>query len=237
MNHFLVTLKTTIGELEKSEKLVVQAENEASAESVAIEQCNRAELAPSDSGYFDMGGDVHLQVVGVQEVLPEHLHVLQHYLNGRPLPASSNAKPHDDLLFAKYQGFYERIVEGDACGRTHPDNEDWDEAYDQGMNEAEEQIQELEGSMPNHSDGWRVSWEIDIDLPEGATPQDAALEASHIAITQFMQLISPSSSNSATKPAFTVNGQLIDFEEGSASTARRYSPVEEVLRSRLADVG
>lgn len=235
MNHFLVDLKTTIGGLEMREKLIVQAKDEASAESVAIDARKRAELEPSDSGYFDLGGDVHLQAVGVQEVLPEHLPVLQHYLTGRPLPALSNAKPHDDLLFAKYQGFYERVVEGDACGRTHPDNEVWNEAYDQGMNEAEEQIRELEGTAPHQPDGWRVSWEIDIDLPEGATPQDAALEASHIAISQFMKLVCPSSANSATKPAFTVNGQLIDFEEGGVGTTRRYRPVEEALRSRLKE--
>lgn len=235
MNHFLVTLKTTIGQLEKIEKLIVQAESEADAENVTLDECKRDELEPSDSGFFDLGGDIHLQVVSVQEVIPEHLLVLQHYLEGRPLPVLSSGKPHDDLLFAKYQGFYERVVEGDACGRTHPDNEDWSEAYDEGMNEAEEQIHKLEGSAPNQPDDWRVSWEIDLDLPEGATPQDAALEASHIAITQFMQLISPSSANAATKPALTVNGQLIDFDEGSVSAMRRYTPVEQVLRSRLKE--
>ena len=46
-------------------------------------------------------------------------------------------KPHDDLLFAWYQGFYERMTEGPNCGRTHETNEDWNEAYDEGMNEAE----------------------------------------------------------------------------------------------------
>lgn len=46
-------------------------------------------------------------------------------------------QPHDDLLFAKYQGFYERMTEGDSAGRTHANSQDWNEAYDEGMNEAD----------------------------------------------------------------------------------------------------
>ncbi|CAM3840427.1 hypothetical protein VRRI112168_02700 [Vreelandella rituensis] len=45
--------------------------------------------------------------------------------------------PHDDLLFARYQGFFERMTVGSAAGRTHETSDDWNEAYDAGMNDAE----------------------------------------------------------------------------------------------------
>lgn len=47
------------------------------------------------------------------------------------------AKPHDDHQFAFYQGFYERLVDGPDCGRTHTSDQAWNEAYDQGRLEAE----------------------------------------------------------------------------------------------------
>lgn len=46
-------------------------------------------------------------------------------------------KPHDDLTFAKLQGFYEYLTDGPDSGRTHETNAEWNEAYDQGRNEAE----------------------------------------------------------------------------------------------------
>lgn len=54
-------------------------------------------------------------------------------------------KPHDDLTFAKLQGFYDMITEGPDMGWTHPDYPQWSEAYDQGRNEAEAF---LKGSWP-----------------------------------------------------------------------------------------
>lgn len=45
--------------------------------------------------------------------------------------------PHDDLTFAKLQGFYEYLTEGPDAGRTHETDAAWSEAYDQGRNEAE----------------------------------------------------------------------------------------------------
>lgn len=47
-----------------------------------------------------------------------------------------NTKPHDDLTFARYQGFYEYLTEGPDAGRTHASSADWNEAYDAGRNEA-----------------------------------------------------------------------------------------------------
>lgn len=41
------------------------------------------------------------------------------------------------LAFAFWQGFHERRTLGDAFGRTHPDNQDWNEAYDRGANVAD----------------------------------------------------------------------------------------------------
>ena len=43
----------------------------------------------------------------------------------------------DTLLFAFAQGLYERLTLGDAFGRTHPTNQDWNEAYDRGANLAD----------------------------------------------------------------------------------------------------
>lgn len=43
----------------------------------------------------------------------------------------------DTIAFAFCIGFYERIRFGDACGRTHATNGDWNDSYDQGMNCAE----------------------------------------------------------------------------------------------------
>lgn len=40
--------------------------------------------------------------------------------------------------FAFLQGFYERLLYGDAAGRTHSTNQGWNEAYDEGMNLADE---------------------------------------------------------------------------------------------------
>ncbi len=40
-------------------------------------------------------------------------------------------------LFAWLQGFYERLRWGDGAGRTHATNQDWNEAYDRGMNAAD----------------------------------------------------------------------------------------------------
>ena len=54
---------------------------------------------------------------------------------------------HDDLLFARYQGFYEYLMEGPDSGRTHPTNQDWNEAYDTGRNEAEA-LNTPEGDAP-----------------------------------------------------------------------------------------
>lgn len=50
---------------------------------------------------------------------------------------SFSQDPYDDLLFAKLQGFYEYLTLGPDSGRTHVFNQDWNEAYDQGRNEAE----------------------------------------------------------------------------------------------------
>jgi hypothetical protein len=37
----------------------------------------------------------------------------------------------DWLIYAWLQGFIERLP-NDSCGRTHPTNQDWNEAYDRG---------------------------------------------------------------------------------------------------------
>lgn len=38
------------------------------------------------------------------------------------------------LAFAFLQGLYERWTLGDGFGRTHPTNQDWNDAYDRGAN-------------------------------------------------------------------------------------------------------
>lgn len=40
--------------------------------------------------------------------------------------------------FAFLQGLYERLVHGDSAGRTHPTDQNWNHAYDEGMNFADE---------------------------------------------------------------------------------------------------
>lgn len=40
-------------------------------------------------------------------------------------------------LFAFVQGVWERFRLGDAFGRTHPLDQDWNEAYDRGANLAD----------------------------------------------------------------------------------------------------
>lgn len=37
-------------------------------------------------------------------------------------------------VFAFVQGFYEYWRNGDGMGRTHPTDQDWNEAYDRGRN-------------------------------------------------------------------------------------------------------
>lgn len=61
-----------------------------------------------------------------------------------PTPPS----PHDDLLFARYQGFHDYLTEGEGSGRTHSTNQDWNDAYDEGRNEAEG-LDGPEGSKPS----------------------------------------------------------------------------------------
>lgn len=151
MKHYLVTAKITIGELEQSEHVLVHCADHEPPEMHAYLALQRGpELEPTDSGHFDLGGEIHLEVTGTQEVAPEHLEILQHYLFGKPLPTSH--------------------------------------------------------------DGWHVSWEIDLDRQEGETPRDAAMVAGEIAIDQFMKLVGRSPNASVTKPALTINGKLIDFE-------------------------
>lgn len=43
----------------------------------------------------------------------------------------------NSCLFAFLQGFFERVASNGDVGRTHPTNQDWNEAYDRGMNLAE----------------------------------------------------------------------------------------------------
>lgn len=43
----------------------------------------------------------------------------------------------DSIPFAYAQGFWERLRLGDAFGRTHETNQDWNEAYDRGANLAD----------------------------------------------------------------------------------------------------
>lgn len=43
----------------------------------------------------------------------------------------------DTVMFAFAQGFWERLTLGDAFGRTHETNQDWNEAYDRGANLAD----------------------------------------------------------------------------------------------------
>ncbi len=45
--------------------------------------------------------------------------------------------PHEDLTFAKLQGFYDFLMDGPDLGRTHVTNQDWNNAYDEGRTEAE----------------------------------------------------------------------------------------------------
>jgi len=151
MKHYLVTAKITIGGLEQSEQILVEAANERHAAHQGYESVRRGPLDSTDSGYYDLGGEIHLEVIRVDEVAPEHLPILQYYLEGKPLP-------------------------------TKPK-------------------------------GWHVSWEIDFDRYEGETPLDAAMAAAWVAIDQFMKLVGRSPGASATKPALTINGQLIDFEQ------------------------
>ncbi|MGP5017471.1 hypothetical protein ACTXK7_07355 [Vreelandella alkaliphila] len=60
---------------------------------------------------------------------------------------ATSPSPHDDLLFARYQGFHDYLTEGEGSGRTHPSSQDWNEAYDEGRNEAEG-LNGPEGSKP-----------------------------------------------------------------------------------------
>lgn len=46
-------------------------------------------------------------------------------------------KIRNTTFFAYCQGFSERRRYGDDAGRTHPINQDWNEAYDRGQNMAE----------------------------------------------------------------------------------------------------
>ncbi len=42
-----------------------------------------------------------------------------------------------NLLRAYFLGFQERLRWGDGFGRTHPQSNDWNEAYDRGANLAD----------------------------------------------------------------------------------------------------
>lgn len=73
----------------------------------------------------------------------------------------------------------------------------------------------LQGVPLPEPEGWHVSWEIDLDKSEAETARDAAVVASCYALAQFSQMagIDALLSEPVTKPALTVNGQLIDFEQ------------------------
>ena len=150
MNTYVVKVKITVGELVNFQPILLQALDPEYADRFAYLILQRGELEPSDSGFFDMGGEIHLEVIRVDEVADEHVAIMEHYLEGKPLP--------------------------------------------------------------QQPDGWHVSWEIDLDRHEGETPRDAAMVAGEIAIDQFMKLAGRSPNASVTKPALTINGQLIDFE-------------------------
>ena len=148
MNHYLVKVKITFGDIFQDQKLLIHANDHIHATVNAYRFLARGGLEPSDSGYFDMGGEIHLEVIRVDEVAPEHLAILEHYLEGKPLP--------------------------------------------------------------QQPDGWHVSWEIDLDKGEADTPRQAAEQAVEYALHQFERLLGHP--NGCSLPAFTINGQLIDFE-------------------------
>lgn len=85
MQDYLVTVKIIHGELEEGDQVIVKANSSAEAELLAYEDVKRGDLDPSDSGYFDLGGEIHLQVTGVQVIDPAHLPILLHYLHQQPL--------------------------------------------------------------------------------------------------------------------------------------------------------
>lgn len=51
---------------------------------------------------------------------------------------------HQDMKYVKLLGFYEYLTLGADFGRTHEKNQDWNEAYDQGRNEAEAYLRRRE---------------------------------------------------------------------------------------------
>lgn len=48
----------------------------------------------------------------------------------------------ESIPYAYAIGFYERATLGDCFGRTHEENMDWNEAYDQGANLADRLVGE-----------------------------------------------------------------------------------------------
>ena len=85
MQVYLITVKIIHGELEEKGQVIVKASNSAEAEVLAYEGVKRGDLDPSDSGYFDLGGEIHLEVTGVKVIDPAHLPILLHYLHQQPL--------------------------------------------------------------------------------------------------------------------------------------------------------
>lgn len=67
--------------------------------------------------------------------------------------------------------------------------------------------------LPGQSDGWHVTWEIDLDKSDADTSREAGMVAGRIAASQFMRLVDWHRRDDVTKPALVINGQLIDFEQ------------------------
>lgn len=80
MPHYLVTRKIIIGEYEKSNESLVQADSEDEArEKALLGECHDDTALIEDWGIYDCGGEFHYSISDCKLVSPEHVEVLKQY--------------------------------------------------------------------------------------------------------------------------------------------------------------
>lgn len=80
MANYLIKLKLTIGEYEKTSKHLVEAPDMAAAEKQAIENEAHGDLDWDDCGAYDMGGEMYYGVLSGTLVADEDVAALRRYL-------------------------------------------------------------------------------------------------------------------------------------------------------------
>ncbi|WP_422451924.1 hypothetical protein [Endozoicomonas sp. ALC066] len=82
MNHYIVTVRTRMGEITKTTDLLVRAEDEEAAGDFAVycEAHDPENLDWAEGGAYDLGGEFHLSARNIRRVSKYDFDILERYL-------------------------------------------------------------------------------------------------------------------------------------------------------------